>query len=114
MQTNLLFVLCAASLLGCNSVATKSASDPQTIVVWHKYNSEQINAAASEFIGHNQNASGNLRGFYRMEKNVCHIYTSDTPEDLIVLGHEFKHCVDGKWHDDSWHPFGGVFFNAAM
>ena len=41
-----------------------------------------------------------VRGFYSTDRNVCRIIVSDRPDYLRTVGHEFKHCADGRFHDE--------------
>jgi len=46
-----------------------------------------------------------VRGFFKYHGNTCHVVVPDEPGYVGTLGHEFKHCVDGYFHDNSseWH-----------
>ena len=41
-----------------------------------------------------------VRGFFIYNADTCHVVVSDQPEYIGTLGHEFKHCVDGYFHDN--------------
>ncbi len=38
-----------------------------------------------------------VHGCYRIVNQVCHIYAA---EDSRALGHELRHCFDGRWHGE--------------
>jgi hypothetical protein len=41
-----------------------------------------------------------VNGFYEYHGDTCYVVVADHQEYLLTLGHEFKHCVDGDFHDD--------------
>jgi hypothetical protein len=41
-----------------------------------------------------------VRGFYTQVADTCHVTVPDQPGYEGTLGHEFKHCVDGLFHDE--------------
>ena len=41
-----------------------------------------------------------VRGFYAYRGDTCHVVVSDHADYLTTLGHEFKHCLDGEYHDE--------------
>ena len=46
-----------------------------------------------------------VRGFFKYHDNTCHVVVPDQPDYIGTLGHEFKHCIDGYFHDNAgeWH-----------
>lgn len=46
-----------------------------------------------------------IRGFFMYHADTCHVVVPDQPDYVSTLGHEFKHCVDGYFHDNQgeWH-----------
>jgi hypothetical protein len=40
-----------------------------------------------------------IRGFFIYDADTCHVVVPDQPDYVGTLGHEFKHCVDGFFHD---------------
>jgi hypothetical protein len=46
-----------------------------------------------------------VRGFFMYRADTCHVVVPDQPDYISTLGHEFKHCVDGYFHDHhgEWH-----------
>ena len=41
-----------------------------------------------------------VRGFYEYRGDTCNVVVSDHDDHASTLGHEFKHCVDGEFHDE--------------
>jgi hypothetical protein len=46
-----------------------------------------------------------VRGFFMYDGSTCHVVVPDQSDYVSTLGHEFKHCVDGYFHDNQggWH-----------
>jgi hypothetical protein len=46
-----------------------------------------------------------VRGFFMQAGDTCHVVVPDQADYVSTLGHEFKHCVDGYFHDNlgQWH-----------
>ena len=46
-----------------------------------------------------------VRGFFQYHGNTCHVVVPDGDDYVETLGHEFKHCIDGYFHDNGgeWH-----------
>lgn len=40
-----------------------------------------------------------VRGFFMYVADTCHVVVDDKAEYTGTLGHEFKHCVDGYFHN---------------
>jgi hypothetical protein len=40
-----------------------------------------------------------VRGFFTQAGDTCQVVVPDLPDYVGTLGHEFKHCVDGLFHD---------------
>lgn len=41
-----------------------------------------------------------VRGFFIYNADTCHVVVADSAEYTGTLGHEFKHCVDGYFHNN--------------
>jgi hypothetical protein len=41
-----------------------------------------------------------VRGFYVYRGDTCHVVVADHNDFLSTVGHEFKHCLDGEYHDE--------------
>lgn len=41
-----------------------------------------------------------VRGFYEHRGDTCHVVVADHADNASTFGHEFKHCVDGEFHDE--------------
>ena len=72
-------------------------------IIWHKSQSQVIRLHDGKTIL--------LNGRYQMINGVCHVWAPDPPISIIngkrtyelnqwgTLGHEVKHCFDGRFHD---------------
>ena len=90
-------------------VPTRAAGAQRVKVVWQKVTSARIddmfNAEAAQSVLH---AAGrrkaasvfSVHGFYVYRGDTCHVVVADHLEHARTLGHEFKHCVDGEFHDE--------------
>jgi hypothetical protein len=90
-------------------VPTKASVIGQVKVAWQKVPAARIdelfNAEAAQSAlhaaGRRRTASVfSVRGFYTYRGDTCHVVVSDHVESIRTLGHEFKHCVDGDYHDE--------------
>jgi hypothetical protein len=81
----LLALLVALSLTACAGVG-----DIEQRIVWHRAATGDLLAICGE---------PDDRGCSWRESGVCHVAAPDLGGDtLTTLGHEVKHCFDGKWH----------------
>lgn len=90
-------------LAGC-----ASTQDAGIRIVWHKL---EGNTYRFETSGVGIKEGSEVRGFSRMVDGVCHVWASDPQVEIVdgkrtfkhgqwaTLGHEVKHCFDGKFHD---------------
>jgi len=100
------YLLLLLLLSGCAQAPTTiydtETTKPVTIV-WHK--TENAWAAYVKERGGRLDATTN--GFYLIRDGTCHIYAPDpkvidrkyTNSQWATLGHEIKHCFDGRFHD---------------
>lgn len=81
---------------GCTSLDTTHAM----LVTWHKVdNAHEVCQRLSGrvmFFKH-------IKGCARWSASECAIYAPDFQQEherdkMATLGHELKHCFDGKWH----------------
>jgi hypothetical protein len=90
-------------------VVTTNAPAPRGVkVAWEKVPAGEIDALFAETAQPSVlHAAGRtkasamfaVRGFYVQRGDTCHVLVSDHADYLSTLGHEFKHCVDGDFHD---------------
>jgi hypothetical protein len=90
-------------------MATASARERGVKVMWQRVAVARIDAlfaeSASQSVLH---AAGGrkaatpfaVRGFYVQRDDACVVVVSDHAGYLVTLGHEFKHCIDGEYHDE--------------
>ena len=80
-----------------------------TRVLWTKAPAARVNDLYAEQAAQSVAALGArrkpailfaVRGFYTFDSDTCHVIVSDHPDYARTLGHEFKHCVDGHFHDE--------------
>ena len=80
-------------------------------VVWNKIPRDRIDAlyietqVQSAFLatsGRRKVAAPLLavRGFFTYVADTCHVVVPDQSDYTGTLGHEFKHCVDGLFHNE--------------
>lgn len=93
-------LMLAAILTGC---AAPVADTGAVSVVWHKVEPGHVWADCIRLEG--RDCPATTKGFTIMRNGVCHVYVVDKPDgisgddsDYGTLGHELKHCVDGKFH----------------
>jgi hypothetical protein len=89
-----------------------SASDEKSVkVVWNKVPRAQMAGVYAEATGRGafKGKGGGwksadrlfaVRGFFIYNGDTCHVVVADQAEYTGTLGHEFKHCVDGYFHDN--------------
>ncbi len=68
------------------------------IIRWIRVKEDDIPVVCSRVIGFIFPIPGAL-GCYGWKDNVCYVYSDDTPESMMTLGHEVKHCFDGNFHN---------------
>ena len=90
-------------------VPTKASVTNPVKVTWQKVPAARIdelfNADAAKSVLH---AAGrrkaasvfSVHGFYSYRGDTCQVVVSDHLEHVRTLGHEFKHCIDGEFHDE--------------
>ena len=90
-------------------VPTKASVPAPVRVAWQKVPTAQIDdlfaAQAAQSVLH---AAGRrkaasvfaVHGFYVYRGDTCHVVVSEHAEHVRTLGHEFKHCIDGEFHDE--------------
>ena len=81
-------------------------------VAWNKMPGDRINHAYAQTMAESalimatsarrRSAApqASVRGFFTHIAGVCHVVVPDQPGYAGTLGHEFKHCVDGLFHDE--------------
>ena len=86
-----------------------AAGGQRVKVVWQKVPSARIDdlfaadAARSALQAASRRKTASMfgvHGFYVYRGDTCHVVVSDHLEHVRTLGHEFKHCVDGEFHDE--------------
>jgi hypothetical protein len=101
----------AAAVLGALVAAQAPASEEIVQIRWVRVHSiEQATRACREVFPH-WPASG-IGGCYYRAGEVCHVVAPDPairqgasgrrwyePDQWAALGHEVKHCFDGRFHD---------------
>lgn len=90
-------------------VPTRASVSGDVKVAWQKVSAERIDdlfsAQAAQSVlhaaGRRKTASVfSVHGFYAYRGDTCHVVVSDHAEHVRTLGHEFKHCLDGEFHDE--------------
>jgi hypothetical protein len=88
------------------------ATEAKTVkVVWNKVPRAQMAGVYAEATGQGsiKGKGGGwksadrlfaVRGFFINQGDQCHVVVADQPEYTSTLGHEFKHCTDGYFHDN--------------
>lgn len=100
----LLSLLSSLLLAGC--MTTQFPKGSSGMVYWHKLETQDDIIKACLPDRYKGPLLFNIRGCYKIEDKVCHIYTQDGKENMGYLGHELKHCFDGHFHDSR-----GVWIN---
>lgn len=81
----------------------KSEGSKKIQVVWNRVSEKEIVRRHVEIYGlGGKNYARNLfytTGFYFYAGGICHIVVPVDRSYEKTLGHEFKHCVDGRFHD---------------
>lgn len=83
------------------------AAASAVLVAWHRPSVMRVNElfvqTAAQTLQASASGAGPLlrmvSGFYLQRGGRCHVVVSDRREYLPTLGHEFKHCIDGDFHD---------------
>ena len=100
-------VLLCLSLIGCAAPARDSIGYIK--VKWHRTN--DVWREVAKYRNVDLKDSTKAVGAYFWDGEICHIFAPDVKLmrdkdgkesysrfDLDTLGHELKHCLDGKWH----------------
>jgi hypothetical protein len=89
-----------------------TVSDAKSVkVVWNKVPRAQMAGVYAEATGQGsiKGKGGGwksadrlfaVRGFFVYNADTCHVVVADQPEYTGTLGHEFKHCIDGYFHNN--------------
>jgi hypothetical protein len=87
-----------AALTGC-AVPVPRFETAVGLVQWHKVKDLQDMRVICDDVRFKM--PGITYGCYKMdsENKVCHIYAMDNERYFGTLGHELKHCFDGRFHD---------------
>ena len=86
-------------------------ADHVVSVYWHKAHSlkEAGDLCIDKYKVSTRPLIGVVRGCYIVVNDVCTIVAIDSEQELFAVGHEFKHCIDGLWHNKDGFPKDGVF-----
>jgi len=105
-----LILISVLVLTGC---AGNSELKPDHVisVYWHKAHTvkEAGDLCIDKYKVSPRPILGVVRGCYKVINDVCIIVAVDSEQQLYAVGHEFKHCVDGLWHNNDGFPKDGVF-----
>lgn len=89
----------AIILTGCTAIDQSG----YVKIKWHK--NPEVWREVSKHVKITQQDFWGLRGYYFRDGDVCHVFAPDPPikgeykyDQWAVLGHEVKHCFDGKFH----------------
>lgn len=101
-----LIILMMFSLVGCAAPARDSIGYIK--VKWHR--TSDVWKEVAKYRNVDIKDSTRAVGAYFWDGEICHIFAPDVKTvrgkdgetysrfDLDTLGHELKHCLDGKWH----------------
>lgn len=81
-----------------DSTSIRPNSSDQIVVRWVRVNEDDIPVVCAKVINYILPIPG-ATGCYGCKDGVCYVYTADTPEGMVDLGHEIKHCYDGGFHN---------------
>lgn len=62
--------------------------------------SQSADASFLNAAGRRRAAVFSVNGFYEYNGDTCYVTVADRDGYAATLGHEFKHCVDGEFHDE--------------
>jgi hypothetical protein len=90
------------------TVAVTAPSTNAVKVTWQQVPASRIDELFAETPDNRLlNAAGRrkasvfaVNGFYEVHGDTCYVVVADREDRVSTLGHEFKHCVDGDFHDE--------------
>lgn len=99
MKMRFIILLISVMIVGCSGPKYNFTTS-SGVVQWHKGSLADIQ---KQYVGGQLRGTDIflIRGCYKMIEDVCHIYVQDGEENFAYLGHELKHCFDGRFHDNA-------------